>query len=582
LQRKVENILERATQIPATPRSDEPIALERRLAFLTDAATMLGDARNLDEILARVRQLALPALADFVIVDLGESTAARRRVLAAHCDPNFTGQVAALPAFRVTELESSTTSRAGLIEKWTAADLGARACTASERGALTALGPAQIVVLPLTVRAEELGWLILGICSPLCQREGEADGFFLDLARATAQALGHFRRYETVFQSKNASHALRDNESRFRAIVEHSQDAIFIKNCDGAYILMNQVGAAMFGMRPDEVVGQTDAHLFALDVSVRMREEDLIIMASRAPMMFEEEALSTSTGEFRLYLTSKVPYIGAAGEVIGVIGIARDITDRRRLEAAASHALEVARRRELELAQAKELEQLKDGFLGSISHELRTPLTSVMGYLEFLEDDIGGSLTEMQRGFVREIQLSTERVTRLVDDLLDFAQLEAGTFHLIRAEAELAEIVRDITNSVQPQARHAEITLTIVPTTSALNVQVDAHRIGQVLINYVQNAIKFTPRGGEINVRACECEGSVRCEVSDSGEGIAAKDLPRLFQRFTQLEHGRSQGGAGLGLSISKAIIEAHGGTVGVESELGKGSTFWFELPLSA
>lgn len=262
------------------------------------------------------------------------------------------------------------------------------------------------------------------------------------------------------------------------------------------------------------------------------------------------------------------------GKPLRLMGISMDVTELRQ-------AYEQIAARTAELEKAKELDRLKSNFVNAVSHELRTPLTAIKGYAEFLEDGVGGPLTPQQLGFVRELELGAERLERLVDDLLDFARIEAGTFKLKFADADLTAKIREVAGSMEPQARDAGLTLEIDVPEEPLEVPMDAQRIGQVLLNLVHNALKFTAPGGTVTVRACVVGDAVRCEVTDTGIGIAESDQNKLFQRFSQLESGlRSGGGTGLGLSISKAIVGAHGGAIGVESAPGVGSTFWFTLPL--
>jgi signal transduction histidine kinase len=228
----------------------------------------------------------------------------------------------------------------------------------------------------------------------------------------------------------------------------------------------------------------------------------------------------------------------------------------------------------------KQLDKLKSDFVNAVSHELRTPLTSIKGYTEFLEDEIGGPLSPQQGEFVAQIDQSTLRLQRLVDDLLDFARMEAGTFALQCLETDLADKIQEMLASMTPQAQAARITLEASVPSEPLTVRMDPQRIDQVLTNLINNAIKFTPEGGRIVVRSAAQGDQLRLEVEDTGIGIAPEDVPKLFKRFGQLEAGtRKVGGTGLGLSISKAIVEAHGGAIGVTSEPGKGSTFWFTLP---
>jgi signal transduction histidine kinase len=240
--------------------------------------------------------------------------------------------------------------------------------------------------------------------------------------------------------------------------------------------------------------------------------------------------------------------------------------------------LEASARAETEAL--KQLDKLKSDFVNAVSHELRTPLTSIKGYSEFLEDEIGGPLTPQQSEFVVQIEQNTLRLQRLVDDLLDFARMEAGTFALQCLDTNMADQIQEVLASMTPLAQAAQITLEASLPPEPLTVRIDPQRIDQVLTNLINNAIKFTPEGGRIVVRSSAQGDRLCCEVEDTGIGIAPEDVPKLFQRFGQLEAGtRKVGGTGLGLSISKAIVEAHGGAIGVASEPGKGSVFWFTLP---
>jgi PAS domain S-box-containing protein len=229
--------------------------------------------------------------------------------------------------------------------------------------------------------------------------------------------------------------------------------------------------------------------------------------------------------------------------------------------------------------QLKELDRVKSLLLNQVSHELRTPLTSLMGYAELLEDHVGGTLTDEQTKFVKQIERSTLRLQRLVDDLLDFARIEAGTFRLNLEEQDLIAKVEEITESLALQAHDAGLAVHTELPEDPVTLRMDPVRVGQVLINLINNAIKFTPRGGRVTVRVRPQGDTVRCEVADTGPGIAPDDHAKLFVRFSQLAAGARQGGTGLGLSICKALVEAHGGRIGVASQPGQGATFWFELP---
>ena len=225
----------------------------------------------------------------------------------------------------------------------------------------------------------------------------------------------------------------------------------------------------------------------------------------------------------------------------------------------------------------READRLKDEFVALISHDLRTPLTSITGYVELaLEEDLNDEL----RGFLQVVARNAERLLGLVNDLLFVARLQAGDMSMEPDDVELADVVREAVTAIEPRAAAKAITLTCV-LDAVPSVHADRGRLQQVLDNLVSNALKFTPEGGAVHVSLTQQNGSVRLEVADSGIGIGADDQRRLFQRFFRAENAveRQVPGTGLGLYISRAIAEAHEGSLSVQSELGRGSTFRLELP---
>jgi len=253
------------------------------------------------------------------------------------------------------------------------------------------------------------------------------------------------------------------------------------------------------------------------------------------------------------------------------------------------------RRLAVEVRQtAKRLEQLnadldavmksKDLFLSNISHELRTPLNSIIGFTDLLlTQDLGAQLSEQQRDFLETVARNGRHLLQLINELLDLQRIAAGRMELKPEAVDLAALLTETTGSVQAQVQKHRHALVVTPPSPGLRVQADRGRVRQVLLNLLSNAIKFTPDGGRITVAAGPVNGgsAVRIAVTDTGIGIAAEDQPKLFQEFSQLDASASRKyeGTGLGLALSRRLIELHGGAIGVESEMGKGSTFWFTLP---
>jgi signal transduction histidine kinase len=226
----------------------------------------------------------------------------------------------------------------------------------------------------------------------------------------------------------------------------------------------------------------------------------------------------------------------------------------------------------------RESDRLADEFMTLISHELRTPLTSIIGYLELILDD--GNLTEEQRGYLDVVDHNADRLLRLVDDLLLVAQLEAGQLVVRRVELDLAAVARQAVAEAQPGAAANEINLTLDADVS-VPLQADKGRMFRTLGNLLSNAIKFTPAGGDVRVSVSHADGVVRLEVADTGIGIAADEQERLFDRFFRTPAVAEQHfpGTGLGLYIAQAIVAAHGGSITVRSEPGRGTSFSVALP---
>lgn len=370
-------------------------------------------------------------------------------------------------------------------------------------------------------------------------------------------------------------------EERYRQIVETAYEGIWMVDAAGRTEFVNARMAEMLATSPDAMLGHPlRDYVFPEDEADLERFFERRRHGIREVHEFRLRRLDGRPVCTRL---STGPLLDREGRFIGALAMVTDITERKRVEEERAHLMAKEQEARAEIKAAKELDQLKNDLVNSVTHELRTPLSSIMGYVEFLQDGLGGPLTPQQQEFVHQIETSTERLRRLVDDLLDFARIEAGTFQLRMDRADLRAKIREIVDSLRPQVAEARLEIAVTLPPDPLWVRMDGQRIGQVLINLLNNAIKFTPGGGRIHVQATGEAGQVRCEVRDTGIGISAEEIPKLFQRFSQLRSGVKMGvGTGLGLSISKAMVEAHGGRIGVDSTPGSGTTFWFTLPLDS
>jgi PAS domain S-box-containing protein len=265
-----------------------------------------------------------------------------------------------------------------------------------------------------------------------------------------------------------------------------------------------------------------------------------------------------------------VPVRGREGEVEGVLVFTLEVSSR----------VENERLQQERIQQLQQTDRYKDEFISVISHELRTPLNFIMGFASLLEDEVPGAINAAQREHVAKILHGADRMLALVDDLLDFARIRAGSFSLAPELTAYDALIEDTVGTVRPLAEQKGLRLETACEKGLLTT-VDVQRVTQVLTNLLSNAIKFTERDGAVRVRTYVDGDWITTEVADTGVGIAPEDLPKLFQRFQQLDMSatRKAGGTGLGLSIAKALVEAHGGVIGVKSELGEGSTFYYSLP---
>ena len=232
-----------------------------------------------------------------------------------------------------------------------------------------------------------------------------------------------------------------------------------------------------------------------------------------------------------------------------------------------------------DVTQSYELEKMRSDFVGMVSHELRTPLTAIRMSVDLLAEPTLGPMTEVQSQFVQAIREESERLLRIVNDLMDLAKIESGTFEVRPAEVELAPFFDHLLLPFRAPAQEAGITLHTEIKPEVSRVHADADRLKQVFVNLISNAMRYTPQSGTITIAAMPAQdGFVRFAVRDTGSGIPPEFLPRIFDRFT-IRSKDAKAGTGLGLAIAKEIVQAHGGAIHVSSELHKGTEFTFTIP---
>ncbi|ACV61964.1 PAS/PAC sensor signal transduction histidine kinase [Desulfofarcimen acetoxidans DSM 771] len=342
-------------------------------------------------------------------------------------------------------------------------------------------------------------------------------------------------------------------KNRARAILDSMADGVIALDREGKVLLVNPAVEDIFAIE-----NPADQVKNILGIIRNYELEQLLFHALKRnePMVKVLKILTSEEPRvFRVHLT---PLRSSDTKTEGIVAVLRDITDRRKLE------------------------QMRTEFVANVSHELRTPLTSISGFLETLLD---GALEEPEiaRRFLEHMSDETERLTRLINDLLNLSNIEDRQFVPNFQPVDMAELIHRVAPVYEPRAREKGLTLMVTLSPNLPPVIGDEDLLMQVLTNLIDNAIKYTPAKGKIEIKARASEQEMKVIVTDTGIGIPTESLARIFERFYRVDKARSRemGGTGLGLSIVKHIVERHGGSLEVTSTVGKGSIFAFILPVA-
>jgi PAS domain S-box-containing protein len=385
---------------------------------------------------------------------------------------------------------------------------------------------------------------------------------------------------------------LSPEHARVRELLEAAPDAIVEVDQAGHIVLLNRVTETLFGYRREELLGQpvevlVPPELHAHHLSYR---HGYSAHPTTRPMGrgLHLEAQRKDGTRFPVEISlSPVP----TEEGLRVLAIIRDVSERRRAEerlraVQARYTEELAaKNRELEArnAEVEKANKLKSEFLSGMSHELRTPLHTIIGFAELLHEELEGPLTPKQERFVGHILRDSQHLLALINDVLDLSKIESGRLELRPETFPLAEALEDTIASVRPRAEAKSIRLDIKLSGPA-EIHADRLRFRQILYNLLSNAVKFTREGGQVWVDAVAGPGCVAITVADSGIGIPPEQREAVFDKFYQVGLRQAKGieGTGLGLAITRELVNAHGGTITLESEVGKGSRFRFTIPVAA
>jgi len=379
-------------------------------------------------------------------------------------------------------------------------------------------------------------------------------------------------------------------ESRYRKLLHAAPDAILEVNEEGRILILNEAVERMFGYSRAELLGLSVDHL--VPASMRSGHSQHRAAYAKRPNTrpmgtgLELQGQRKDGSLFPVEISLSPNWIEGSLHVIASV---RDITERKAVEnriqaLREQYTAELTMKNEQLEARNREVEQanrLKNEFLASMSHELRTPLHTIIGFSELLTEQLEGPLGEKQQRFVGHILQDARHLLELINEILDISKIESGRLELKRESFDFSQCVEEVLAGIRHQAATKNITLENKNRFQS-SLYADRLRVKEILYNLLSNAVKFTPEGGRVWVEGSSEGGTLRVSVCDTGIGIPEQEHPSIFEKFYQVgdASGGTREGTGLGLPITKHLVELHGGTISVESRPGQGSSFRLTFPL--
>jgi PAS domain S-box-containing protein len=414
-------------------------------------------------------------------------------------------------------------------------------------------GVISLAMVPIVSKQRAMGFIAVGSkkLHKFTKRE-------VRLLVAFSSQLGSALENAQLYDEVNKEKAYIEN------LVDNAGDAIISTDVEDRILTWNHGAEVIFGYSREETVGQSLTILLPAQRTGELEEirdkvrltgviRNLEVRRIRKDGIIIEASLAVS------------PIRDKDDNVIGFLHLARDVTEKKRYE-----------------QRLKELDKMKSAFVSNVSHELRTPLTAIKASADNMLDRLIGDLNGKQVGYLTRIKSNSDRLARLINDLLDLSTIEAGKIDLRPANLPLVTLVKEAAESLKPVAEEKLINLTVMSADPGIIAWADRDKVVQVLMNLIGNALKFTPTGGKVTIAVTKNSAAwMQISVTDTGPGIPAEEVNKVFARFYQIGQAGTQKtqGTGLGLAISKALVEMHGGKIWVESEAGKGSIFSFTLP---
>lgn len=375
---------------------------------------------------------------------------------------------------------------------------------------------------------------------------------------------------------RHALISLMEERDRLEILMDNIPYTIYFKDKESRFTKINKAQAELIGLKStDEAIGKTDFDYFPEEHARLMFDDDQKIIQSGEPIIEKVEKLTNSENETRWVSATKYPIKDKAGKIIGIVGMSRDVTKER----IAEQILKEAKNK------AEESDRLKTAFLANMSHEIRTPMNGIIGFTNLLK--LPGLSDEEKEEFLDHINGCGETLLNLIDDIIDISKIEAGQLKIKFEETDINKIIKDLHQhfskiKVREEKEQVDIRINLDKDVKPFMLVTDPHRVKQILTNLIGNAMKFTHAGYIEFGYTLEKNDTVQFHVKDTGIGIPADKLNLIFERFGQvIDTTRiNPKGTGLGLAISINLVRLLGGTMHVESEIDKGSTFYFSIPL--
>jgi PAS domain S-box-containing protein len=546
-------------------------AAQHRFAFLAEASGVLASSLDYETTLTTVARLAVPAVADWCSVHVVAEDGTVRQLAVVHTDPAKVAWAEELGRRFPSNPQAPTglyrvlrTGQPEIYPEITEALLAATAQDPEQLAIIQAVGFTSVMLLPLQARGRTLG--VLTLVSAESGRHYNPSDVTLaqDLAQRAAQAVDNARLFQEVQLQRE----------RFAITLASIGDAVVATDPTGHITFLNPVAAALTGWAPTDALGQPLDAIFTIVAEgtrapvetpvARVLREGTVVGIANGTVLVARDGTECSIDD------SAAPIRDEQDQVVGVVLVFRDITERQR-SAAARQAQRVA----------EEANRAKSEFLSRMSHELRPPLNSILGFAQLL--DLEGGTPE-QRESIHYILRGGRHLLELINEVLDIARIEEGRLPLSPEPVPVQELLLQSLNLVRPLATARALHLpTTLPEPCATHVLADRQRLQQVLLNLLTNAIKYNRPGGTVQVRcATVAADRLRIFVEDTGLGLTPDQVDRLFTPFERLGAEQSQiEGTGLGLALSQRLVQAMGGTIGVASTPGEGSSFWLELAVS-